>query len=311
MTLEALLAEGVPERVARQIVAVEEAQERGERLPEAVPETPGEPKPRRPTGQEIFDSLSKAEQDEMLGPEAAEMVRQGEVMLADLVEVDGGFITQKPVTALEGKAATKREYVRDREGRFAETAGGGDDKPKIPQWKRDRRYNGWVRSLSPEEQEVLARQFYEKLWKELRAYFGAFGELPPNMVFTDSIPEQFQGLVFQDEKGMRQVQLRPSQVLELALRGGGQQRATALVVHEWRHIFQNASMFYIGRDRPHDQQPIEQDAHTFASRVLNLISKNRARKRKRKPLIRPVPYNPENISENIGKDPTMIPYPQR
>jgi hypothetical protein len=263
------------------------------------------------SGIEAFDRKNPAEQDEMLGPEVAEKVRQGEVMLADLVEVDGGFITQKPVTALEGKAAMKREYVRDREGRFAETADSGDDKPKIPQWKRDRRYNGWVRSLSPEEQEVLARQFYEKLWKELRAYFGAFGELPPNMVFTDNIPEQFQGLVFQDEKGMRQVQLRPSQVLELALRGGGQQRATALVVHEWRHIFQNASLFYIGREQPHDQQPIEQDAHNFASRVLNLIYKNRSRKRKRKPLIRPVPYNPENISENIGKDPTMIPYPQR
>jgi hypothetical protein len=171
----------------------------------------------RPTGQDIFDSLAKVEQDEMLGPEAATMVREGEATLADFVDFDGGFITQKPVTALEGKAATKREYVRDRQGRFAETAGSGDDKPKIPQWKRDRRYNGWVRSLSPEEQEVLARQFYEKLWKELRAYFGAFGELPPNMVFTDNIPEQFQGLVFQDEKGMRQVQLRPSQVLELAL----------------------------------------------------------------------------------------------
>jgi hypothetical protein len=207
----------------------------------------------RPTGQEIFDSLSKAEQDEMLGPEAAEMVRNGDAVLSDFVEVDGGFITQKPVTALEGKAAIKR--------------------------------------------------------KELRAYFGAFGDLPPNMIFTDNIPEQFQGLVFQDERGMRQVQLRPSQVLELALRGGGQQRATALVVHEWRHIFQNASLFYIGREQPHDQQPIEQDAHNFASRVLNLIYKNRSRKRKRKPLIRPVPYNPENISENIGKDPTTIPYP--
>jgi hypothetical protein len=264
----------------------------------------------RPTGQEIFDSLSAAEQDEMLGPEAATMVREGEATLADFVDFDGGFITQKPVAALEGKAAA-REYVRDDQGRFAETAGSGDDKPKVPKWKRDRKYNGWVRSLSQAEQEALARQFYEKLWKELQAYYGSFGMVPPNMVFTDNIPSPYQGLVFQDENGLRQVQLRPSQALELALRGGGQQRATALVVHEWRHIFQNASLFYIGRDRPHDQQPIEQDAHTFASRVLNLISKNRARKRKRKPLIRPVPYNPENISENIGKDPTTIPYPQR
>jgi hypothetical protein len=51
----------------------------------------------RPTGQELFDSLSKAEQDEMLGPEAAEKVRQGEATLADFVQYDGNFITQKPV----------------------------------------------------------------------------------------------------------------------------------------------------------------------------------------------------------------------
>jgi hypothetical protein len=54
----------------------------------------------RPTGQEIFDSLSKAEQDEMLGPAAAEQVRKGEATLADFVKEDGGFITQRPVEDL-------------------------------------------------------------------------------------------------------------------------------------------------------------------------------------------------------------------
>jgi hypothetical protein len=54
----------------------------------------------RPTGQEIFDSLSKAEQDEMLGPEAAEQVRKGEATLADFVKEEGGFITQRPVADL-------------------------------------------------------------------------------------------------------------------------------------------------------------------------------------------------------------------
>jgi hypothetical protein len=263
----------------------------------------------RPTGQQIFDSLSKAEQDEMLGPEAAEKVRQGEVMLADLVEVDGGFITQKPVTALEGKAAMKREYVRDREGRFAETAGSGDDKPKIPQWKRDRRYNGWVRSLSQAEQEALARQVYGRLWAQLQSYFGVFGTLPPNLLFTDNIPAEFAAIVFADEKGIRQVQMRPSEILRLALRGTGRQVVSQTIIHEWRHIFQNAGLFHIGSDQPHDDQPIERDAIGFAAEVQRLMNLNRRRKRKRKKPIRPAPYNPQNISENIGRDPTTISYP--
>jgi hypothetical protein len=57
-----------------------------------------------PTGQEIFDSKSKAEQDEMLGPEAAERVRSGEAQLADLVAESpqataDDFITQAPTGA--------------------------------------------------------------------------------------------------------------------------------------------------------------------------------------------------------------------
>jgi hypothetical protein len=62
--------------------------------------TKAERRHRRPTGQEIFDSLSKAEQDEMLGPAAAEQVRKGEATLADFVKEDGGFITQRPVEDL-------------------------------------------------------------------------------------------------------------------------------------------------------------------------------------------------------------------
>jgi hypothetical protein len=263
----------------------------------------------RPTGQEIFDSLSKAEQDEMLGPEAADMVRNGDAVLSDFVEVDGGFITQKPVTALEGKAAA-REYVRDDQGRFAETAGGDDDKPKVPKWKRDRKYNGWVRSLSPAEQEALARQFYEQLWAQLQAYFGDIGMPPPEMIFSDEgVPEGMDAIVFADEKGIRQMRIRPKDVLMLAMRGRSRERATELIAHEWRHVFQNASLFWVGRDQPHDNQPIEQDAISFAAQVRRTIAINRRRKRRRQRLIQPVPYNPQNISENIGKDPTTIPYP--
>jgi hypothetical protein len=56
-----------------------------------------------PTGQQIFERKTKAEQDEMLGPEAAERVRSGEASLADLVQESpldsdqDDFITQAPV----------------------------------------------------------------------------------------------------------------------------------------------------------------------------------------------------------------------
>jgi hypothetical protein len=57
----------------------------------------------RPTGQEIFDAKSPAEQDAMLGPKAAEAVRTGEVSLDQLVgesHLDSDqddWITQKPL----------------------------------------------------------------------------------------------------------------------------------------------------------------------------------------------------------------------
>jgi hypothetical protein len=56
----------------------------------------------RPTGAEIFNAKSPAEQDAMLGPKAAEAVRAGEVGLDDLVErsplaTQDDYITQKPL----------------------------------------------------------------------------------------------------------------------------------------------------------------------------------------------------------------------
>ena len=60
----------------------------------------------RPTGAEIFNQKSRPEQDEMLGPEAAEAVRSGAVALPDLVahsETDSdqpNWITQRPISAL-------------------------------------------------------------------------------------------------------------------------------------------------------------------------------------------------------------------
>ena len=56
----------------------------------------------RPTGQEHFDSLTREQQDEMLGAEAAEKVRSGAIELSDLVAVSAlatapNFITQAPV----------------------------------------------------------------------------------------------------------------------------------------------------------------------------------------------------------------------
>ena len=61
------------------------------------------PPVRRPTGAEIFHSKTREEQDAMLGPEAAEKLRAGEITLTDLAgesrldsEADD-FITQKPL----------------------------------------------------------------------------------------------------------------------------------------------------------------------------------------------------------------------
>ncbi len=48
------------------------------------------------TGMEAFARKDPIKQDEMLGPEAAEKVRQGEATLKDFVQVDGGFIRQRP-----------------------------------------------------------------------------------------------------------------------------------------------------------------------------------------------------------------------
>jgi hypothetical protein len=56
----------------------------------------------RPTGTEIFNAKSPAEQDAMLGPKAAEAVRAGEIGLDELVErsplaTQDDYITQKPL----------------------------------------------------------------------------------------------------------------------------------------------------------------------------------------------------------------------
>lgn len=55
-----------------------------------------------PTGAELFRSLSKEEQEATIGPEAAELVRDGRADLKDFVahsrqEEQADFITQKPV----------------------------------------------------------------------------------------------------------------------------------------------------------------------------------------------------------------------
>ncbi len=58
-----------------------------------------------PTGVEVFNAKSDAEQDEMLGPEAAALVRAGEITLDDLrghseLAEAPDFITQRPISAL-------------------------------------------------------------------------------------------------------------------------------------------------------------------------------------------------------------------
>lgn len=54
----------------------------------------------QPTGQERWDAMTPAEQDEAIGPELAQLVRDGKVTLADLVTKDGAFIRGKTVADL-------------------------------------------------------------------------------------------------------------------------------------------------------------------------------------------------------------------
>lgn len=60
----------------------------------------------RPTGAELFAAKSEAEQDEMVGPLAAQMLREGRIELHELVEHESldsdtpSFITQRPVEQL-------------------------------------------------------------------------------------------------------------------------------------------------------------------------------------------------------------------
>lgn len=55
----------------------------------------------RPTGQQMFEAMTKEEQDEQFGPAVAEALRKGEIELADLVDRSADdFITGKPAQAL-------------------------------------------------------------------------------------------------------------------------------------------------------------------------------------------------------------------
>lgn len=58
-----------------------------------------------PTGIEVFNEKTKEQQDEMLGPDSAALVRAGIISLDDLhgeseLETEPNFITQKPLTAV-------------------------------------------------------------------------------------------------------------------------------------------------------------------------------------------------------------------
>jgi hypothetical protein len=90
-----LVSGGMHPRTAREVARVEAGLPRGYSDPSLRDIT-------RPTGTEIFNAKSPAEQDAMLGPKAAEAVRAGEVGLDELVErspldTAPDYITQKPL----------------------------------------------------------------------------------------------------------------------------------------------------------------------------------------------------------------------
>ena len=68
--------------------------------------TPEELAGQRPTGQEMFDAMTPAEQDAQFGPAKAKALREGRIKLEDLVDrspmaTGEDFITEKPLDALE------------------------------------------------------------------------------------------------------------------------------------------------------------------------------------------------------------------
>jgi hypothetical protein len=93
-----LVGEGLSPQVAYEIVGVLTGSP-----PDVVPASvfPLSP-PVRPTGQELFDAKSEAEQDEMVGAAAAEAIRSGSIELSELVAVtplatdQPDYITQAP-----------------------------------------------------------------------------------------------------------------------------------------------------------------------------------------------------------------------
>lgn len=69
-----------------------------------LPDVPAEPFP-RPSGEQMFRGMTREQQDKLLGPEAAELVRQG-VPFDSLVkhspmETEEDWITQRPLSELQ------------------------------------------------------------------------------------------------------------------------------------------------------------------------------------------------------------------
>lgn len=54
----------------------------------------------RPTAEHRFADMTTAEQDEVFGSDAAQMIRDGTATFSDFIKVEGGFLVQKPADDL-------------------------------------------------------------------------------------------------------------------------------------------------------------------------------------------------------------------
>lgn len=210
-------------------------------------------------------------------------------------------------------------WSEDLHPRMAKGPGGGRFKKKDEDQRRStwRKVKGkWTRRPTAEEQEELARAFYERLWPTVAAYYGATGQPPPNFSFA-ALPPGDDAWVTFDANGMRQVQISPKLIRMMTSRRKFQRNTARLdLLHEWRHIFQNSELYFIGRDLPHNDQPIERDALAFSSQIERSLERwerrnRRRRRRGKRRLPSPVAQllNPDPTSENAGADPTAIRYP--
>lgn len=166
------------------------------------------------------------------------------------------------------------------------------------------------------------RRAYNRYWRTNANLLGAAGQPAPLANFKGFNTVDTAGDVSPNDTGIRHVRV-PRWLGRNLISDNRYARRSAqrTISHEWRHVLQNASLYYESRNLPHDEQPIEADANQFEGLVgqrtkiqgqlkaaVKAGEQKRANRLRRKQRRLPAIDN-SNISENLGIDPTTIRYP--